>query len=163
MDAIFGYDLDLGEVTFHAYDLISTGEVDIGGGVMMTNYSGGFLDLYWDPGEDADWGVNPPNATVPSTFNNGLLLFRGSFIYMTMFMDPAGNGAYEGAFDGLLGEFLDDVCSDCAYTWGGAFTRTAGAQIPEGYDLQIDGVFELDGAVGNENSTWGDVKSLYGN
>ena len=56
-----------------------------------------------------------------------------------------------------------DVSEDCAYTWGGAFTNESGAQIPDGYDLQIDGLFELDGAVADEHSTWGDVKSLYAN
>jgi len=163
IDAIFGYDLNIGEVTFHIFDLISTGGVDVGGGTEMVMYSGGTMEIYFDTSYNADWGIDPPNATSPSTFNDGLLLFRGAFTSMTMFYDADGNGAFEGYLDGLAGEFLEDLCSDCAYTWGGSFTRNSGAQIPDGYDLQIDGIFELDGAVANEESTWGGVKSLYGN
>ena len=63
--------------------------------------------------------------------------------------------------DGLAGTIIDSVCSDCVYTWGGAFTLDAGAQIPEGYDLQIDGLFEIDAAVPAESVSWGSVKALF--
>ena len=82
---------------------------------------------------------------------------------MSVYVNLVGNGAFEGALDGLDGEILSEVCYDCAYTWGGTILKGTGAQIPDGYDLQVDGVFELDGAVADEQSTWGDVKSLYGN
>ena len=81
----------------------------------------------------------------------------------TLFLDSAGGGAYEGSLDGIAGDALNDVCDDCAYTWGGAFTPQSGAQIPDGYDLQMDGIFELDLAVPTEQTGWGSLKALYAN
>jgi len=163
IDPVFGVDLGTEEVTFYMYDLVSTGEIDTGGNNVMVNYSGGYLDIYRDAAQNADWGTYPPNATSPATFTDGTLLFRGAFTSMTVFVNIVGNGAFEGALDGIAGEILSEVCQDCAYTWGGTFLKGTGAQIPDGYDLQVDGLFELDGAVANEESTWSGVKSLYGN
>lgn len=162
-DPIFGVDLGVDELTFYMYDLVSTGQVDMGGGSFVVNYSGGYLEIYRDGAQNADWGFYPPNATSPATFVDGSLFFQGSFNYFTLYLTAAGNGAYEGTLDGLAGEVLSEVCQNCAYTWGGNFTQDAGAQIPDGYDIQMDGVFELDGAVADEASTWGDVKALFGN
>ncbi len=163
VDPVFGVDLSQDELSFHAYDLVGTGEVDIGGGYTMIAYAGGMLDIYLDDTPDADWGIDPPNATSPSTFTDGILFFRGSFLDFAIYMAPDGSGSYEGHLDGLAGQVLDDVCADCVYTWGGAFAPAAGAQIPQGYDLQMDGVFQLDEAVADRPTTWGAVKSLYGN
>ena len=82
-DPIFGVDIgEFGteELTFYMYDLISTGAVDIGGGTLMISYSGGFLDIFRDPARNADWRIAPPNGTSPSSFIDGSLFFRGSFI-----------------------------------------------------------------------------------
>lgn len=162
-DPIFQIDFGVDQLTFHMYDMVSTGETVLSSGTVMVSYVGGYLDIYRDAARNADWGVTPPNATAPATFTDGVLAFHGAFTSLTFFFAPDGNGAYEGSLDGLGGEVIDTVCSDCAYTWGGAFTLGSGAQIPDGYDLQIDGVLELDGAVKNEISTWGGVKALYGN
>ena len=56
---------------------------------------------------------------------------------------------------------LCDGLSDCAYTFGGAFTRDTGAQIPDGYHLQIDGTLEVDAAVSTVHSSFGAIKALY--
>jgi len=162
IDPVFGVDLGLAEVTFYCYDLTSTGQIDIGG-TLMVGYVGGMLEIWVDPAKNADWGTFPPNATSPSTFMDGSLLFQGSFRNFTLFLDSAGGGAYEGSLDGIAGDALNDVCDDCAYTWGGAFTPQSGAQIPDGYDLQMDGVFELDLAVPTEQTGWGSLKALYAN
>ena len=37
----------------------------------------------------------------------------------------------------------------------------SGAQIPDGYDIQIDGVFEIERAVSTEDASWGSVKALF--
>ncbi len=102
VDPIFDIDLGSVEMTFHVYDLVSTGEVDLGGYTMIS-YTGGMLDVYVDLSADADWGVFPPNATAPATFTDGLLFFRGSFNDFTVFLTAAGAGSYEGHLDGLGG------------------------------------------------------------
>ena len=160
-DPVFGVDLEAEELTFYMYDLVSTGSVDIGGGTLMINYTGGYLEIYRDAAMNADWGIAPPNATSPSTFVDGTLFFQGSFNSMTMFLNPGGDGSYEGSLDGIGGTMIEDVCTGCVYTWGGNFTPPSGAQIPEGYDIQIDGVFEIEEAVSTEDASWGSVKALF--
>ena len=157
----FGVNLSVEELTFYVYGLISQGEVDFYGNTLI-NYSGGYMEIYQDPSRNADYGVFPPNMTSPATFTDGSLFFRGAFTSFTLFFDPSGSyGSFEGMLDGLGGSIIDDVCSQCVYTWGGAFTMDAGAQIPVGYDLQIDGLFEIDAAVPAEPSSWGSVKALF--
>ena len=162
-DPVFQIDFGIDELTFYMYGMTSGGETTLGSGTVMVNYTGGFLEIYRDPAQNADWGINPPSAVSPATFSDGTLAFRGSFTSLTFYFTADGNGAYEGALNGLDGEVIDDVCSNCAYTWGGSFLLDAGAQIPDGYDMQLDGILELDGAVSNDISTWGGVKALYGN
>lgn len=160
VDPLFGVDLGSTELTFHVYGLVSAGEVDMGGYTMI-NYSGGTLDIYDDPAENAAWGVSPPNPTSPATFSDGTLFFRGNFTAFTLYMTAAGYGSFEGNLDGVAGTMIDGNCSGCIYTWGGTFTQDAGAQIPSGYDMQVDGVFEIDSAVSSEAASWGSVKALF--
>ena len=160
-DPIFGVDFGIEELTFYMYDLASTGAIDIGGGALQINYTGGFLEIYRDGAMNADWGIVPPNPTSPSTFVDGTLFFKGTFNSMTIFLNPDGNGAYEGTLDGIGGTMIDEVCTGCVYTWGGNFTPPSGAQIPDGYDIQIDGVFEIEEAVSTEDRSWGSVKALF--
>jgi hypothetical protein len=160
-DAIFGVDLGTEELTVYLYDLVSTGEIPVGGGTILISYVGGFLEIYRDGAQNADWGIFPPNPTAPSTFTDGELFFQGQFVDFTVFLGATGAGSFEGNLNGVGGSLIDDVCNGCAYTWGGEFTTDAGAQIPEGYDLQIDGVFEIEAAVSTEETTWGNLKALY--
>lgn len=161
-DPVFGVDLMMTELTFYAYGMVSTGEFDMGGGITMIAYTGGTLEIWMDPAKNADFGINPPNATVPSTFTDGTLFFEGAFTDFALFLAADGSGSFEGNLDGLDGMILSQVCAGCAYTWGGAFTPQSGAFVPEGYDLQIDGVFEIDISVPETEATWGSVKALYG-
>jgi hypothetical protein len=162
VDPFLGIDLGTVEVTFYAYGLVSMGEIG-SGDPSMVGYSGGFLEIYEDPAMNADWGTFPPNAVCPSTFADGALLFRGSFSVFTLYFTGTGAGAFEGTLDGLAGSLLGGGCTGCAYSWGGAFTAQSGAQIPDGYDLQLDGVFEIDKAVAGPTRAWGAIKAMYGN
>jgi hypothetical protein len=164
IDPIFGA-TPSDEVTIYIYDLVSMGEfVDPSTGTTTTMYSGGMLDLYADDSPDYDWGINPANATTPSTFTDGELLFRGAFTSFTLFLSTSGAGVFEGMLDGVAGSALAGVCSDCAYSFSGVFTRAIGAQIPEGYDLQIDGSLDVDSTVPvAQSDSFGGIKSLYQN
>lgn len=163
LDALFGVDLSVEEATIYIYDLVSTGEfVDGSSGWTYIAYTGGTIEVYEDPSNDHDWGTFPPNALL-TTFTNGTLLFEGAFTDFTLTLTSQGAGGYEGNIDGVGGTVaqLCDGVSDCAYTFGGAFTRETGAQIPDGYDLQIDGTLEVDAAVPTESLSFGAVKALY--
>ena len=162
IDPVFGAGAG-DEITVHLYGLVSTGEfVDPGTGFTTIVYTGGMLDLYADPSGNADWGVFPPNATAPSSFADGNLLFSGAFTSFTLFLAPNGAGAYEGTLDGVGGSALGTVCANCAYSFSGVFTRDAGAQILDGYDIQVDGTLDVDSTVPvAQPESWGSVKSLF--
>ncbi len=163
IDPMFGVNLASEEATIFIYGLTSAGEfTDVNTGWTIISYNGGTLELYSDPARNRDWGTFPPNGSVPSTFTDGTLLFRGAFTSFTLIFTGPGAGTYEGNLDGVGGSAVQ-LCSGCAYTFGGAFTRGTGAQVLEGYDLQIDGTLEVNRAVPRETTGWGALKALYRN
>jgi hypothetical protein len=160
-DPLFGVAPTSQEVTIVIYNLISTGEFPIGGGDIFIAYTGGKIEVYEDAVLDHDWGVFPPNAEM-ATFTNGSLLFEGNFTAFGLQLSASGFGVYEGTIDGVGGTSaaLCDDLADCAYTFGGAFQREI-AQVPDGYDLQIDGTLEVDAAVPATPTSFGAVKALF--
>jgi hypothetical protein len=158
IDAIFGVDLQNEEVTIYVSDLQSTGQFNAGTSWLI-GYTGGHIEVYADPSDDHDWGTFPPNGQL-GTFTNGTLLFEGDFTSFTVQMDLAGNaGAFEGLIDGVGGT-VANACTDCAYTFGGIF-GDAIAQLPDGYDLQIDGGLEVCETVPNDSESFGSIKALF--
>jgi hypothetical protein len=162
-DPLMGVDLNTEEVTFYVHDLVSMGQLadNPQPGWTTTYYSGGVLEMYRDAAMNADYGINPPNGTVPSTFTDGTLLLSANFTSFAISIDPFGNGSYGGAADGTGGELITS-CTGCIYTWGGSFTVDAGAQLPEGYDIQMDGILDIDSAVPAPTQAWGALKAKYG-
>ena len=165
IDVRFGVNFGLEEVTLYASNLVSGGQVDLGGGVLSISYNGGNLDLYRDPARNHDYGVNPVNATAPSTFVDGTLFLGGTFSSFFLFFDTSsGSGAYEGnvVFNAGSGLATLNQIQANGYTFGGVLSTTAaGGNVPAGYDLQVDGTIEVEVIVGVETKSWGAVKSLY--
>lgn len=165
LDPRFSINLLLTEVTLYATDLVSQGQVDVGGGVLAVSYSGGTIALYDDPARNHDYGINPPNPTAPPTFVDGTLFLGGTLDQFSLFLDTTtGSGAYEAwchftAGTGLA--TLNQIDAD-GYTFGGVLTSAAaGGNVPQGYDLQVDGLIEVFVRVGVEPKTWGSVKEMY--
>jgi hypothetical protein len=165
LDARFGVNLLLEEVTLYVTDLASSGQVDIGGGVLSIAYNSGTINLYRDPSRDHDYGVNPPSATAPASFVNGTPFLTGTLSTFFMAYDPStGSGAYEGqiAFTGGSGLGTLSLLNANGYTFGGTLSRpAAGGNVPQGYDLQVDGVIEVEVRVGVESSSWSHIKEMY--
>jgi hypothetical protein len=160
-DPLFGISPSAGEVTIYLYDLVSTGEfVDVWGYTNIA-YTGGMIEVYEGATLNHDWGTFPPNALL-STFTDGTLIFAGEFSRFNLTLFGNGTGVYDGEIDGVGGTAAQ-ICTDCAYTFGGAFGRESGAQLPDGYDLQIDGTLEVDAAVSGNVATFGAVKALFQN
>jgi hypothetical protein len=158
---IFEVDLGIDELTFYMYDLVSTGQYDIGDGTLVVEYTGGTLEIYRDPQQNADFGTFPPNGTAPSSFTDGSLFFRGPFIQMTVVLYTDGTGEYVGELNGTEGEMIEEACFGCVFTFGGTFGSDAGAQVPDGYDYQVVGTLEVDEAVSTQDSSWSRVKALF--
>ena len=162
LDPEFEIDLGVDELTLHVHGLISMGEIDLGF-MKRINYPGGYLELYQDSAKNADWGTYPPNATGPGTFADGELYFAGEFTEFHINYRTDGSGSFSGYLNGLSGTMIEGGCSECVYTWGGAFGRESSSQVLDGYDLQMDGVLEIDGAVASEPVSWDSVKALFNN
>lgn len=165
LDPRFGINLLVDEVTLSVANLTSTGQVDIGGGILSIAYVGGSIDLYQDPSQDHDYGTNPPNATAPSTFTNGTLFLGGTFTSFFLYFDPStGSGAYEGnvVFNAGSGLAALNQLNANGYTFGGVLnTNASGGNVPQGYDLQADGTIEVEVRVGVEQKSWSTIKDMY--
>jgi len=160
-DPAFEVDLEATELTFYISGLISLGATESFDGSTMIQYTGGSLAAYTDASHNADWSALRVANPAPTTFNDGDLFLRGDFSSFYIIMTAAGDGVFEGQLQGLEGEALGEPCTGCAYTWGGAFTLESGAQIPDGYHMQVDGEFEIDAALPHVDTTWGQLKTLY--
>jgi hypothetical protein len=165
VDAIFNVNLGVDELTIYATDLISTGQADLGFGVYSVNYIGGVLQVWQDPAMNHDYGINPPNGTAPSTFVDGTLLLGGTFDYFVLFYDSnSGVGSYEGTITWNSGSALGAIngIQNDGFHFGGVLNNAAASgSVPEGYDLQVDGVIEVKVIVAVEKTTWSEIKGLY--
>ena len=154
------------EYTIVFSDLVSVGEVDMGGGVYYIAFDGGFVDVYADEYAGAgytapDFGTEPPNATAPSTFMDGQLFLHGEFYMFWIIWYPALNaGNFEGYCNWTLGSGLGELENPDGYAFAGLLDPYV-APIPDGYDLEAVGHVTFDPTVPREVSTWGNVKSLY--
>jgi len=167
LDVRFGVNLGTEEVTVYVTGLLSGGEVPVGGGIVQIAYAGGTIDMYRDPSQDHDYGVNPPNATAPPTFVNGSLFLGGTLSSFFLYYDTTtGSGAYEANANFTAGSGLAtlNLINATGYTFGGVLNdATAAGNVPQGYDLQVDGVVEVRVPVAVKAESWSAVKGLYSN
>ncbi len=165
LDASFGVNLLIDEVTVYASGLVSTGQIDLGGGVLSVSYTGGTLELWRDPSRDHDYGVSPPNTTAPPTFVNGGLFLGGTFQNFFLFLDTStGTGAFQGdvAFTAGSGIAALSALQPNGFTFGGTLNSAAsGGNVPAGYDMQVDGTLQVEIVTGVEDKSWGAVKEMY--
>jgi hypothetical protein len=165
LDTRFGVNLGTEEVTVYVTGLVSGGEFPVGGGIVQVAYAGGTIEMYRDPSQDHDYGVNPPNATAPPTFVNGALFLGGALSSFFLYYDTTtGSGAYEANANFTSGSGLTtlNLLNASGYTFGGVISdATAGGTPPQGYDLQVDGVVEVRVPVAVQPQSWSGVKELY--
>jgi hypothetical protein len=128
----------------------------------FVDITGGTFRIYEDDTPDADYGVNPPNATVPATFTDGTLYLSGTFQTLRLWWDPTAKlGNFDGTivFDG--GSHLAEVDPSANRGWTfGATTSSPYAQIPQGYfQAMLGEIFLIPLAI--EPASWGSIKALY--
>jgi hypothetical protein len=158
------------EYTFYVYGLISQGTVASGPPLttfFTTAYSGGTIEIYEGSPRDAVFDPNPPNANVPSTFQNGTLILSGSF---TSFFTETNNfttfqtGNAEGQIQWTGGTLLSRTEAvggvPCPGLFTGGMTWRADQMIA-GYLFRHDGKIDLNCPTGTRPGTWGAIKSLY--
>jgi hypothetical protein len=144
--------------TVHVRNLVSLGETVIGT-THVAGYSGGLFTVYvdWLP-SNAVYGINPPNATAPSTFTDGISTYLDG--YFTAFTMTFNTATQAGSFSGQLTFTGGDVFSLLTATTGWTFGANLANVSPEGYDVQMNGDVYLQ-VVSVEPQSWGGIKSLY--
>jgi hypothetical protein len=152
------WDTDTYAYNFYVRDLVSLGE-SVFGDLHVVAYSGGLFTIYvdWLP-SNADYGINPPNATAPSTFQDGISTYLDG--YFTAFNMTLNTATASGSFNGTLTFTGGDVFPLLQATDGWTFGANVAGISPEGYDLFINGDVFLT-IVSVEESSFGSIKALY--
>jgi hypothetical protein len=158
------WDTSLYQYTWYAWGATSLGE-SVNGSEVTAVYTGGQYQIYVDDfepiGTDRDYGVNPPNATSPSTFIDATAdpnYLHGNFNFFQVVFNTGSNT--ENKENSLFfdsGTFVNNVGTQDGYT----FVATVGPPAPPGgYSLEGAGdIFLTPNAT--ESSTWGQLKALY--
>jgi hypothetical protein len=161
------------EYTFVGDGLVSQGTVAIGPQatqIYTTAYTGGTINVYADPTPDASFDPFPPNAKVPSTFENDPPpLLTGIFtryVVTTNNFTAFQTGNIEGDIVWTGGTLIERfrasngaICPGL-FTGGATWNTAPGVGIP-GYLFRHDGKIDLQCPVPTTKSTWGTLKQLY--
>jgi hypothetical protein len=122
-----------------------------------------------DGGTAATYGINPPNATAPSTFIDGTLdpntgeRVTGdvdNFVLVYNFSTSQGSFAGNMTLDGGPDLTYVPVPQRPGWVLGGLL-GPPNATIPTGYDHQVDGECRIPGKTPAAHTTWGAIKALY--
>lgn len=158
------WDTSLYQYTWYIWGLVSLGE-SVNGSEITVLYTGGQYQIYVDDfppiGTNRDYGVNPPNATSPSTFIDATAdpnYLHGNFTsFSTVYNTASNTGYWEGFLLFDSGTFVNAVGTQNGYT----FAATVGPpNPPPGYALEGAGdVYLTPNAT--ENTSWGAIKALY--
>ncbi len=155
----------LNQYTYVINGLIATSQNTVGPFIVTSYTSPGTLTIYEDAiggGTAFDYGVSPPNATAPSTFNDGTALLIGKLTNFTLIFNTTNNtGSYEAAYEVTGGsQFLAiPVNQRNGWTFSGVTQNTA--SIPSGYAHQADGQTFLDTPTAAHPRSWGSLKRSY--
>jgi hypothetical protein len=144
--------------TWYVRGLVAVGETVIGT-THIADYTGGLFTIYVDllP-SNHQYGVNPPNATAPSTFSDGISTYLDGFF--TDFTVTYNDATASGGFVGTLNLTGGDVFPLLSATDGWTFGSNIADVSPEGYDIELNGDVFLT-VVSVEDESWGGIKSLY--
>jgi hypothetical protein len=122
-----------------------------------------------DGGTAATYGINPPNATAPSTFIDGTLdpntgeRVTGdvdNFVLVYNFSTSQGSFAGNMTLDGGPDLTYVPIPQRAGWVLGGLL-GPPNATIPTGYDHQVDGECRIPGKTPAAHTTWGAIKALY--
>ena len=133
---------------------------------------GGRTRYFEDPiagGTHGTYGTNPPNATAPSSFDDGLIALGGhTYNFVVTYDSGLGQGDFSGNMD--LDEGTDLVYIPVSQVNGWILGGLSGSHslsgppnpsIPQGYDHQATGQCRRPSVTPTTHKTWGAIKSLY--
>lgn len=116
-----------------------------------------------DGGTAATYGINPPNATAPSTFIDGSERITGDIDQMVLVYNyNTGQGNFAGNMTLDGGPDLIYIPPSQRPGWVlGGLIGPPNPSIPTGYNHQLDGECRIPGKTPAAHTTWGAVKALY--
>jgi hypothetical protein len=153
------------QYTYIMYGLTSINVQSVGP-FLIVDYTPGTLEVWEDSkatGTTGDFGSNPPNATAPSTFNDGTLFVSGPLTnFRFVFNIVSNSGSFDSDYAVTGGSQLGNLIAyqqTTGWTFSGATSNAL--NIPSGYYHQIDGQTFLNKPVPATKSTWGKIKADY--
>jgi hypothetical protein len=151
------------EYTFHIHSGELTLADTVGVFLKLTYEDGdGTFQIWKDSpvvGTPADYGVNPPNGTAPSTFTDGTLVLGGTFGVLTILVNmDTFDGSLSGTIDFDSGSDLPNIPPGMQDGWTFAGFGWDYPGIPEGYTWQIDGEVYLPEPTPVRQTSWGELK-----
>ncbi len=165
------YDPSSFEYTFHLFDETVTLRSFFAPflHVEFSNLAGRaryYRDNFPPGGTAATYGINPPNATAPSTFTDGTVRIGGNIKDFTLdynFSTQLGN--FQGTMNLDEGGDLSYVPAGQRLGWILAGLNNQGLNgnpsVPQGYNHQVDGECRIPGKTPAAHKTWGAIKALY--
>jgi hypothetical protein len=127
----------------------------------------GRVRFYADPivggASHAIYGINPPNATAPSTFRDGNLVLGGVVTNFSLTYDvDFSQGSWVGNVCFDEGSALVNIPADqrCGWVMAGQLGRP-NLTVPQGYDNQISGECLIPESTPTSVRSWGSIKQLY--
>lgn len=158
-------DTNNNEYTYVMSGLAPVGPPQVFGQFKIINYTAGTITLYEDSklgGTAADFGVNPPNPTVPTTFTDGTPILVGALTNFQFVLDTAsGTGSFEAVFTVTGGSQLGNFPLNQRKGWTFSGATVNALNIPQGYAHQVDGQTFLDAPVSSRKTSWGRLKAGY--
>ena len=152
-----------GEHTFYLANASVTSQSFVGGVLEVTFAPNARFRIYEDGANNADYGVNPANATSPSTFVDGMLLLGAdvdNLVLIYDYNDNSGNFLGNATLDEGAALWVVPPSRRAGWVLGGQAGRP-NASIPEGYVNQISGEVQIPSATPAAHKTWGQIKTLY--
>jgi hypothetical protein len=159
-------DFGTNEYTVYIRDLFCTSRAAFGPFLSCNFSNNGRGSYYADDlgsGTPGTYGVNPPNATAPSTFTDGSERLTGdidNFVLTFNFSTNQGNFSGNMTQDGGPDLIYIPPSQRSGWVLGGLAGRPNNT-IPTGYDNQVSGECRIPDATPTTHKTWGAVKSLY--
>jgi len=152
------------EYTYVISGLVSTAR-NVYGDFVVVDYSGGILRIYEDArlgGTPAQYGVQPPNATVPGNFTDGTMILEGTLAnFQLVFSTTNNSGSYNSEFAATGGSQLGNIPLSDRQGWNFSGATGNALNIPLGYAHQIDGQVFLENPTPTRGASWGALKAIY--
>jgi len=155
-------DTTVNEYTYQIGGLTSVTVTPVGS-FLIIDYSGpGYLRVYEDDlgsGTNGTYGINPPNGSSPTSFNDGTLFLDGQITNFQVILNTGtGSGSYEATFMAVGGSQLGNIPANQRDGWTFSGITSNELNRPEGYEHQVDGQVFLDPPIAVEPTSWSRIK-----